>query len=58
MGVETYICCDKCGKGRVFDGTMGKTEAIIIMRNRGWSVGKRWLCPDCKRRKKVKSDEE
>lgn len=51
MGLETHIYCDKCGKGYAFYGNMGKVFATTLMRKKGWSVGKQWLCPDCKRRK-------
>ena len=48
MGYETRIYCDKCGKGYVSIGNISKTVATMLMRNLGWSVGKQWLCPNCK----------
>lgn len=53
MGIETHIYCDKCGKGIVYSRTMAKNTAIMLMRNKGWSVGKRWLCPDCRKKNKA-----
>ena len=52
MGLETHIYCDKCGKGRAYYGAMSKGTATMLMRDKGWSVGKQWICPDCKRRKR------
>lgn len=51
MEVETHIYCDKCGKGVVYSKAMSKSAAIWLARERGWTVGKQWLCPDCRRQK-------
>ncbi len=54
MAIETYIYCDKCGDGYAWHTAMNTTRAVMLMRQKGWTVGKYWLCPNCKRRKEKK----
>ena len=40
--------CDVC-KGKFYtDATGTKKEMIRRLRNNGWSIGKKVICPDCK----------
>ena len=50
--------CDKCGKERLYYGNMdemmeSKTRLIWHARKNGWSVGKKILCPECRKKRKM-----
>lgn len=45
--------CDKCGKLKLFYGAENKGTGTEILREYGWSIGKRTLCPQCKKQKKA-----
>lgn len=50
--------CDKCGKADEYIRDVdkwipNKTFLIRFARQNGWSVGKKVLCPDCRKKKKV-----
>ena len=40
--------CDNCGKRKDFVNGSSKAGLTFLARERGWSVGKRILCPDCR----------
>lgn len=44
---ETSIFCDKCGCGFSFPNVEPKWFMTKIAREKGWTIGKRHLCPDC-----------
>lgn len=50
--IQTSIFCDKCGNGFSFDGIEPKWFMIEMARKKGWSIGKRHLCPNCRERKR------
>lgn len=57
MGLYSGYVCDKCGNS-VSYGTAGipeflpgKSSLIALARRDGWTVGKRVLCPSCRKRK-------
>lgn len=58
MGYEVHVYCDNCGIGLSWtpNHTVAKGTAEWICRNRGWTVGKKWLCPNCCKKKGAKKD--
>ena len=50
MGYEVHVVCDRCGIA-YWSGESSKALAASIMRDKGWTIGKRWLCPNCKKSK-------
>lgn len=46
---ETSIYCDKCGSGYSFPDIEPKYFMIKIVREKGWTVGKKHLCPNCRK---------
>ena len=50
MGYKVTITCDQCGTG--FEWPINHPVAISIAksvaRRSGWSVGKQWLCQECR----------
>jgi len=46
--VQTIISCDDCGEVYVDEFPQKKT--IKLARKSGWSIGKKVLCPDCKKK--------
>lgn len=54
IGCKEYIItCTECGKDTV-EYCHRLTTAVSIFREKGWSIGKRTLCPDCKNNDKDK----
>lgn len=54
---ETAIICDGCGGAIAYADNVHKCILVMIAREKGWSIGKYHLCPDCKKmRKKLKKD--
>ena len=48
MGYEVHATCDRCGLTYIWAGAASKALVTSIMRDKGWTVGKRWLCSNCK----------
>lgn len=46
--IVASIICDKCGE-RISWEHVGKTHVIRFARMRGWSIGKKHLCPNCRK---------
>ena len=44
---ETSIFCDKCGCRFSFPNVEPKWFMTKIARGKGWTIGKRHLCPGC-----------
>lgn len=59
MGFRVNVVCDKCGCGFGWNNVaIGKTFATNLARERGWSVGKKWICRACKedeKKRKIKN---
>ena len=53
MGLHTRIECDECQGAMIFNGISTKKTVILVARTKGWSVGKKILCPTCRNKKKV-----
>lgn len=55
MGYEVHVYCDRCGQGYSYppNYTVGITVARMTARDRGWTIGKQWLCPNCRKKKKI-----
>lgn len=51
--IATVIECDHCGKQLRLYGANGIVYATRKSRECGWSIGKRHLCNDCRKRKVV-----
>lgn len=51
MAIYAVIECDNCGKQIWYDH-VGKTHIERWNRDKGWSIGKKCLCPDCRKIKK------
>ena len=51
--IATVIECDRCGKQLRLYGANGIVYATRKSRECGWSIGKRHLCNDCRKRKVV-----
>jgi len=52
--ITTGVICDKCGIEIYWNFHRGKVEVIKQVRARGWSIGKQSLCPDCKKKRRIK----
>ncbi len=50
--IGAFIFCDRCGYADFYHLT-NKTEIVRISRRKGWSIGKRHLCPECRKNKKT-----
>lgn len=46
---ETNMICDNCGDGFQFQSIKSKWFMIKTARIMGWSVGKKHLCPNCRK---------
>lgn len=51
---DTVIYCDKCNEALNLIGHVTKTRASIIAREKGWSIGEKDLCPECRSYNKPK----
>lgn len=47
---ETSIFCDKCGCGFSFPEVEPKWFMTETAREKGWTIGKRHLCPNCNKK--------
>lgn len=50
---ETSIFCDKCGCGFSFPNVEPKWFMTKIARQKGWTIGKRHLCPGCNNKNRM-----
>jgi len=48
------VVCDKCGIKLTWNTCCAKKHLINMARDRGWTVGKKELCPNCRREKRGK----
>ncbi len=53
MAFFTGIRCDDCGDEAAWIGVCNKKYIIMWARKNGWTVGKKCLCPQCKKRVKT-----
>ena len=51
--IATVVECDCCGKQLRIYGANGIVFTIRHSREFGWSMGKRHLCDECRKRKAV-----
>lgn len=49
--IYTVVICDECGCLEVSEYVQ-KTHMICWLREKGWSFGKRCLCPKCSGKRK------
>lgn len=48
MAVYAVIECDRCGE-KIWYNHIGKTHILRWSRENGWSIGKKHLCPYCRK---------
>ena len=51
--IITGAKCDKCGTVKWADGVYTKKEMTVVLRKKGWTVGKRTICSDCVPKRKT-----
>lgn len=52
QNIEICVVCDECHEGFKWNGYfVPEWHAKNIARKKGWSVGKQWLCPKCRKGK-------
>ena len=52
MAYETSIICDKCSERFSFTDVYTKQWMIHRAREKGWTIGKRELCPSCRQKRR------
>lgn len=52
MPIIRGVICDSCHFMICWESNVSKQMAAEAARNKGWTIGKRCLCPDCKPKKK------
>jgi hypothetical protein len=50
----TGVACDVCGFSDEWLGTLTGSRLIAVARISGWSLGKRALCPNCRKTRRDK----
>ena len=50
------IRCDNCGATSQYHNRFGKVMTKKLAREKGWSIDKKDLCPECNSRNKVKQN--
>lgn len=50
------IVCDKCGDKLIWHH-ISKLYIVEWAREKGWSVGKKTLCPKCRRKRKPEQED-
>lgn len=58
MPIVRGVICDKCGVMMYWCGNVSKGTAAYLARKKGWTIGKRCLCEDCKKKGKKESEEK
>jgi hypothetical protein len=48
---KSAVYCDKCGNGTEWDGLVSFTQMERMLRNKGWTCGKRHVCAVCLEKK-------
>ncbi len=48
MGLVSGFVCDKCGFMALVDKVGTKKALVCFARKKGWTVGKKVCCPNCK----------
>lgn len=52
MAYETSIICDKCSERISHTDVYTKQWMIRCAREKGWTIGKRELCPNCRKKRR------
>lgn len=49
--IKTVVTCDQCGEQLFYFIALSNAHTIHFARKDGWSMGKKHLCPRCRKRK-------
>lgn len=52
MPIIKGIVCDKCERMIYWEGNTSKAITTSIARDKGWTIGKRCLCPYCRQKRR------
>lgn len=50
MSIIRGVICDCCGEMMYWTSNVSKECIAKIARKKGWTIGKRCLCPECRKK--------